>query len=217
MHADERRHERECEQRPVAQIHHAEHDRQPDEGHQEPIDDRAHRPPKRRRAARVVLERRTQLLLAEVGPERVHEHELCVGELPEQEVRDAELARRTDEQIRIRHLRLVEVRAEALLVDLLRPDAVLRGEPPDRLDDLRASAVVERDPQVQHVVLGGLGLEPLHPLAHVGRDAVAPADEPRADALRREIGQLAVDRLAEDLHQVGDLVEGRDQFSVENA
>src|SRR4051812_5426522 len=43
----------------------------------------------------------------EVGPERVHEDELRIRGLPEQEVRDPELARRTDQQIRIGHGRRV--------------------------------------------------------------------------------------------------------------
>ena len=60
-------------------------------------------------AGRVRLERLAQVLLAEVGPERVHEDELGVGELPEQEVRDPQLARRADEQVRVGHLRRVEV------------------------------------------------------------------------------------------------------------
>ena len=37
-------------------------------------------------------------------------------------------------------------------------------------------------------------------------DPVAPAEEPRPHALLGEVGQLPVDRLREDLHQVGDLV-----------
>ena len=48
-------------------------------------------------------------------------------------------------------------------------------------------------------------LEPLHLLAQAVGDAVAAADEARAHALLGEIRELALDRLAEDRHQVGDL------------
>ena len=49
-------------------------------------------------------------------------------------------------------------------------------------------------------------LELLHPLPQIRRDAVPAAEEAGADALPREVGQLPVDRLAEDLHQRGHLV-----------
>ena len=62
-----------------------------------------------------------------------------------------------------------------------------------------------------------LALEVRHPLLQLDGSAVAPADEARAHALAREVRQLALDRLAEDLHQRVDLVRRRVQFSVENA
>ena len=49
---------------------------------------------------------------------------LRVGELPEQEVRDPELARRADHEVRLGQLGRVEVGGEELLVDLVRRDAV---------------------------------------------------------------------------------------------
>src|SRR2546425_445685 len=39
-------------------------------------------------SARIVLERGAEIVAAEVGPDLVHEHELRVSGLPEQEVRD---------------------------------------------------------------------------------------------------------------------------------
>src|SRR5205823_9251945 len=56
--------------------------------------------------ARVLLDRGPELLRPEVGPERVGEDVLGVGGLPEEEVRDAALARRADHEVRVRHLGL---------------------------------------------------------------------------------------------------------------
>src|SRR5436190_8976050 len=99
----------------------------------------------------------------EVGPERVHEDELRVRELPEQEIRDPELPGRADEEIGIRHRRGVQLRCKRVLVDVLRFDAC-GDEPPRGLDELGAPAVVERDPEAQAVVPLGLALELRHAL-----------------------------------------------------
>ena len=46
--------------------------------------------------ALVLAHRVEEVLTAEVGPEHVGEHQLAVGQLPQQEVGDAVLARRAD-------------------------------------------------------------------------------------------------------------------------
>src|SRR5919198_6713855 len=102
-------------------------------------------------AARIVLQGGAEIRLAEVGPEGVDEDELGVRELPEQEVGDAELARRADQQVRIRHVGLVQAGRERLLVDVAGFDAVL-GEPACRRDELGAPAVVEGDPELEPLV-----------------------------------------------------------------
>ena len=56
--------------------------------------------------------------------------------------------------------------------------------------------------------MGGLVLEPLNLRAQFVGRPVAAAEEAGADALPREVGQLALDRLAENLHQVLDLALG---------
>src|SRR5207237_1087131 len=71
---------------------------------------------------RVRDQRLAQLPLAEVRPERVDEDELRIGELPEQEVRDPQLAGGADQQIRIRELGRVQVRGDRVLVDPARVD-----------------------------------------------------------------------------------------------
>src|SRR5919204_842686 len=87
-------------------------------------------------SARIVLERGAQIVAAEVGPELVDEHELGIRELPQEEVRDAQLPGRSDQQIGIGHLWLIEERSKAILVQQLGGDAHFE-RPPGGFDDLR--------------------------------------------------------------------------------
>src|SRR6187551_3630252 len=102
-------------------------------------------------AAGVLLERGVQVAFLEVRPEPVHEDELRVGELPEEEVRDPLLAGRPDEQVRLEQLRVRERGGEGVLVHVLRRrsrlDQTARG-----VHQLRPAAVVECDPEVDAVV-----------------------------------------------------------------
>src|SRR5262249_43928606 len=60
-----------------------------------------------------------EVLLAEVGPQRVDEHQFGVGALPQQEIADALLAAGADQEIGIAHARSEQFTLEALLVDLV--------------------------------------------------------------------------------------------------
>ena len=91
---------------------------------------------------------------AEVGPERVGEHELGVRRLPEHEVRDPPLTGGADQQVDVRQLGRIEPRGDRVLVDVRRRDAV--GDQPARgVDELVPAAVVEGDPEVERVEVGG--------------------------------------------------------------
>src|SRR5439155_25533839 len=99
-----------------------------------------------------LLQRVSEICVAEVRPECLREHELCVGGLPEQEVREALLPRRADEEVRIGELRRRESGGDRVIVDVLGLDAV--GDEPSRsLGELGAAAVVERDPEVEPVAV----------------------------------------------------------------
>src|SRR4029453_14382496 len=87
-----------------------------------------------------------------------------------------------------------------VLVDLVRLNTRL-DEPPGGIGQLGAAAVVEGDPEVKAVVRAGWGLEVGHLLLQLVRSAVPAAEKSHPDSLLREIRQLAIDRLAEDLHQ----------------
>src|SRR5205085_1446709 len=148
-------------------------------------------------AAGVVVEGCAELLLAEVGPERVDEDELGVRELPQEEVRDPQLAGGPDQQIRVRHLGGAQKRREHRLVSLAPgPNGAVRG-----LDDLRAASVVERDPEIETTVALGLALQRGHAVAERVRRAVAAPDEAGPHTLAHEVRQLPLDRLREDLHE----------------
>src|SRR5918992_4869645 len=156
-------------------------------------------------AARVLDERLPQVAFAEVGPERVDEDELRIGELPEEEVGNAQLAGRANEEIRLGHLRRIQPRSDRVLVDVARIQPLL-DDPAGRLDDLVTAAVVERDPELEPLVLVGLPLEGCHLRLELGARSVAATDEARVDALALQIRELTLDRLDEDLHQRIDLV-----------
>ena len=128
-------------------------------------------------AARVLLDRGAQLVRPEVGPERVGEDVFGVRGLPEEEVRDAPLARRADHEVGVRHLGLVEAAASAAS-SMSSGSTPVSSEPPRRVDELGAAAVVERDPEPEPRVRRRRLLEAVHLLPEpVGR-AVAPAEEP---------------------------------------
>src|SRR3954451_4048759 len=64
-----------------------------------------------------------EVVAAEVGPQDVGEDQLAIGQLPEKEVGDAVLARGADDEVGVRHLGVVEVPANGLLVDVAGPGA----------------------------------------------------------------------------------------------
>ena len=93
-----------------------------------------------------------QLWLAEIGPELVGDVELGVAQLPEQEVRQAQLADGADEEIRVRVVARVEVLSEDLVVDhglvqVAFLDAL--NEALHAIDDLLPAAVAEGQDQCQ--------------------------------------------------------------------
>src|SRR5215203_6277647 len=111
-----------------------------------------------------------------VGSQRIRDVELCVGDLPEQEVRDAELAAGTDHQVDLGYVGGVEVACEGHLVDVVRRETV-RHYPAGGVHDLRTPTVVERDVNVQAVVPRGEILGLLHGFEHRGRQMLPSSQE----------------------------------------
>src|SRR5881409_174440 len=121
------------------------------------------------------------MALSEIRPERVDEDELCVRELPEEEVRDPELARSADEEIWLLHLGCIEAGGDCVFVDVPRIEAFV-DDAAGGLDDLRAAAVVECDPEIEAVTAARLFLERRHLGLQPRRRPVTAPDEARADA-----------------------------------
>ena len=67
--------------------------------------------------------RLVQMLLAEIRPQRVDEHQLGVGALPEQEIADALLAAGADQQVRVGHARRQQLAARSAPRRCRRPRA----------------------------------------------------------------------------------------------
>ena len=132
---DEAAGEREPEEPPAAEVDDADDEREQDRDDRDPRPERAHtaahpltsetgqlgicaaeRVSVRRSAAVCARTPRARpaAVRAEVGPERVHEHELGVRGLPEEEVRDALLAGGADDEVGVRELRRVEPLRERL-------------------------------------------------------------------------------------------------------
>src|SRR6187402_2628833 len=80
-------------------------------------------------AGGVLVDGRAEVVGVEVGPERVGEHELGVRGLPEEEVREPQLARRPHEQVDLAELGAVEPTGERALVDVSGGDAFLHELP----------------------------------------------------------------------------------------
>src|SRR5687767_9620416 len=146
------------------------------------------------------LEGQHELLGGEVGPQRIRHVELGVGYLPEQEVRDAQLAAGPDHQVDLGYVGGVEVTGEGHLVDLLRRETVCE-DPAGGVHDLGASTVVEGDVDVEAVVGRSKVLSFLHRFQHRGRQVLPPAQKTEPGPALVQLGHFLAGRLQEKLHE----------------
>ena len=122
------------------------------------------------------------MLPPEIRPQHVGEHELAVGQLPQQEVGDAEFPRGADHQIGVGQIRGIEVTADGPFVDLGRAHTG-RHHGLHGVDDLGPAAVVERHSQGHGPVVRREGAGLVHPLDDpTWYPPVPPTDETDADA-----------------------------------
>src|ERR671914_175464 len=146
------------------------------------------------------LEGPQELLRGEVGPQRFRHVELGVGYLPEQEVRDAQLAAGPDHQVDLGYIGGVEVTGEGHLVDFLRRKTVC-DYPAGGVHDLSASTVVERDVDVEAVVIRGKVLSLLHCFQHRGRQVLPSAQKTEPGPTLVQLGHFLAGRVKEELHE----------------
>src|SRR4051794_30965827 len=105
-------------------------------------------------AAAVGLDRGIEGRRVEIGPQRVGEVELAVGELPEQEVADPLLAAGADEQIGLGRVAHGEVGGEIVLADFVFRTVRFR-QPPEGLENIPAPPVVGGDGERELAISGG--------------------------------------------------------------
>src|SRR5215203_5565805 len=141
-----------------------------------------------------------KLLGGEVGPQRFRHVELGVGYLPEQEVRDAQLAAGPDQQVDLGYVGGVEVTGERHLVDVLRRETVC-DYPAGGVHDLGASSVVERDVDVEVVIARGKVLSLLHCFQHRGGQVFPPAQKTGPGPTLVQLGHRLAGRVQEELHE----------------
>jgi hypothetical protein len=135
--------------------------------------------------------------------------DLAVGDLPEEEVRDAQLAAGADEEIGVARGGGVEVIGEKRLVDhgvahLL--FAQQGHDPVAGVDDLRPPAVVEGDLEEQPLVVLRLVLGVAELALHARVEPLDAADGHEADVVVHQRGQLFPQVLLEQHHQRGHFV-----------
>src|SRR2546428_10282296 len=83
----------------------------------------------------------------EIRPEGRRDHQLSVGNLPQEKVRDPHLAARADQQVGIGNVRGIEGPADVLLRDLVSLEVAslnLARQRAERVEQLVAAPVVER-------------------------------------------------------------------------
>src|SRR6266540_5206592 len=146
-----------------------------------------------------------QLFLAEIGPVERRAPVLRVGGLPEQEVAQPHLASRANDQIRVTQTTGVEIAAEELFVQLFGGDPV-PNQFSRRLDDLGPAPVVEGDVERKAAIVAGQVDGVQDSLLQLRWKPIERADVPQPNAVGVKLSRLAVDHLAENLHQARDLV-----------
>src|SRR2546426_4328497 len=105
-----------------------------------------------------------QVYLSEGGPVDVHEDELAVSPLPEEEVAQPLLSRGADYQVRlgVREVRGIEPSRDRLLSDLARgepPVLDIRGDRPHHIGDLHPTSIRDSNVEVEVIEIGGALLQ----------------------------------------------------------
>src|SRR5262249_18088436 len=149
-------------------------------------------------------DRAVEISGGEIGPEGREDDKLGVGDLPQQEVREAILAARPDQEVRVGYAGGVERRGDARLVDRAggegaAGDAV--GQGPHRPHQLPASAIVERDQEGEPRVPLGRADGALDALSHALLERRELAESAKPDVVVDETRQLLVHGALEEPHE----------------
>src|ERR1043165_2894292 len=146
---------------------------------------------------------------AKIGPQHLGHVDLGVGDLPEEEVRDAQLAAGADEQVGVAGAGGVEVIGEEGLVDHGVAHLLLAQQGHDAVagvDDLGAPAVVEGDLEEESFVVLRLVLGVAELAMHARVEPFDAADGREADVVLHQRGELLPQVLLEQHHERGHFV-----------
>src|SRR3989475_10253441 len=146
----------------------------------------------------------------EIRPEGRRDHQLSVGNLPQEKVRDPHLAARADQQVGIGNVRGIEGPADILLRDVVSLEVAslnLARQRAERVEQLVAAPVVERHQHGQPGVVPRLVHHVIDAPTDAGWHSVRPAEDTEPSVARHQRGKLRVDRALEDIHEGRDLVQ----------
>ncbi len=135
--------------------------------------------------------------------------DLRVGELPEEEVGDAHLAAGPHHQLQRGQSHRPQALLDRLGVDLVRPQrarARILGDLARHGDDLLAAAVAQRQGEDHFGVPRAVAAKLLERIADPRRQAIQLPDGVQPDAVVHDLGALAVEVVAEQVHQAAHLV-----------
>src|SRR5215472_1749895 len=152
----------------------------------------------------IVLERAEKLRFAEVRPQGVGHVELGIGDLPEEEVRDAHLAAGADEQVRIGKARGAEVGGHGRLVDGVRVQLAGAHGARDAtrgLDDVLAAAVTDAQADRQSRVGAGQLDDALELASHRFGQAAGVADGEHPHLVLHELLHLGAQVAQQQAHE----------------
>src|SRR3990172_11220927 len=151
-----------------------------------------------------LADRLKQVVPAEIGPQGGHEEEVGVSRLPEEEIAQALLAARANEQVGIRKIGRRQLAAEQLLGDVVGPQTPLRhlaGEPLRGRDDLAPAAVIHGHGQGHAAIVPRALLGAVDERADITGKPETIADETETHSLAMQLGDLAPKIEAQEAHQ----------------
>ena len=152
-------------------------------------------------------QRAEEIRTPKIRPQLVHHHEFRVRDLPEEKVGDAHFAGRSDEQIGITELRMIEeltehFRRHVLGSDLSRPRHFHRAA--RRARDLRARAVTEGQIERQACVPPGRFDGSVQPAAGLLAQVIQLPGCHQRDIVFHQFGQFVREELIEQLRGLAD-------------
>ena len=148
-----------------------------------------------------MVDRLIQRVGIEIGPERIGEIQLGIGELPHQEVADALLTAGTDEQIRFRRVRHRKMGFEIGFPERGCQLGLFGQQRMGCLQDVPAATVVRANCQRELPVQRGLGFGTFDQVNQLVVEARQIADDFQANSRSVHLGNFLLQHQPEQLHQ----------------